>query len=277
MKKNFMEKVVKDPHILLDRQYSPEWVRCAEEMQQTIWDLYVMSKWNELSELLQQESSVLNFASQFLKVEDETHYAVLCVGRLLGTTESFEQLLYERSQDQQVCEQFDSALRQMAHLRQVIQALESHGEMTHKELCEVLGLNASTLTEAMKKILETGLIAARNTGRYKLYRLTDSGLRLGREFRRSKPAEASVTVRPAGKVRIALAGKINSEDLRSAIARVENDWQMYLKPKELGSDEKVNEKSMEPVSSSKGQKRGLNLVGSMNKRNAVADYARLRA
>ena len=66
-------------------------------------------------------------------------------------------------------------------------ALETHGSMTQTELCKYMrNMNASTLSEAMKKILKTGLVTKTALGKYRIYTLTDTGLEYGKIVRKGK-------------------------------------------------------------------------------------------
>lgn len=69
------------------------------------------------------------------------------------------------------------------HLDDIILALEIHGVMSHSEICSYLNLKESTLSEIMKKVNLTKLIISSRSGKYKLYRLTDAGRRLGKQLR----------------------------------------------------------------------------------------------
>lgn len=63
--------------------------------------------------------------------------------------------------------------------------------MTHGELAEKLDLNyPSTLTEIMKKTADLGLVMIKKSGKYKLYSLTDAGIRYAKQIRAGDSEEA---------------------------------------------------------------------------------------
>lgn len=109
------------------------------------------------------------------------------LGSLLGTIDSFSHLLYEQGQEQWTSSHINEVVATTKHLSEVVSALEVHGAMTHTELCTYLNMsNPSTLTEAMKKIIQTGVVQSRIAGKYKVYTLTDKGIRYGRSIRKKK-------------------------------------------------------------------------------------------
>lgn len=175
-----------DPNYLLENKYYDELSSRIDETLNQIFSMYLASRWKDLGEILRYEASFLEFMAASLKEQDDSKYALFRLGSLLGTVESFSRLRYEQSQDEWAFTQFQAELRTIKHLPDIILALEVHGPMTHRELSESLHMNPPTLTEAMKKVLETDVIDVRTSGKHKIYSLTDTGLRLGRELRRQK-------------------------------------------------------------------------------------------
>jgi DNA-binding MarR family transcriptional regulator len=102
----------------------------------------------------------------------------------MGSVESFDQLLYERKQDDWISKTYKEEVLSIKHLKDIILALEIHGIMSHSDICEYLSLKESTLSETMKKVNLTNFISSSKSGKYKLYRLTDSGRRLGKQIRK---------------------------------------------------------------------------------------------
>lgn len=117
--------------------------------------------------------------------KNDRDLSLVKAGALLGTIESLEKLLNDFRENERL--ENDDRFR-IKHLKEVISALETHGSMTHTELCDSLNIKASTLSEAMRKILSTGLINVSYYGKYKCYSLSDSGIRYGRLIRRKQAA-----------------------------------------------------------------------------------------
>ena len=159
--------------------------RYSKENIRTILLKWQESDFEELERNLSMGSTVLQFFKAGLETMSEQS-ALLDIGILLGTVESFQRLLYERGQANRDIARNANQERHIKHLPKVISALETHGSMTHTEMSEYLGLKTSTLSEAMKKILETCFVQAIFAGKYKVYSLTDAGIRYGRRLRSEK-------------------------------------------------------------------------------------------
>lgn len=174
-----------NPMELLKNMQFQDLLDYAEERQQDIFAEWLERDEEDFRGILRYEYALLDETADFLHM-DEPRYAVLRLGSLLGTVESFERMFFERREDQWAQARFQKEAMQVKHLPEVVRALETHGAMFHAELGEHLGLNPSTLTEAMKKVLDTGAVQASSSGKYKIYTLTDAGLRYGRELRKKK-------------------------------------------------------------------------------------------
>ncbi len=150
------------------------------------WETKQMS---ELRKSIQYGSAELNYFKNWLSdsSSEERLYLVYILGNLSGILESIDRNLY---QDDQAVLASEIAEKRMAaatkHLSEIVVLLETHGVMTHSELCKALNMNASTLSEAMKKILQTEFVKASSYGKYKLYNLTELGHRYGKSLRKQK-------------------------------------------------------------------------------------------
>ena len=76
-------------------------------------------------------------------------------------------------------------------MKEIIYALNLFGQMSHKELCDYLHLKESTLTEIMKKDAITKFIYFSRFGKYKVYRLTDTGRILGKQLQQENGSNLS--------------------------------------------------------------------------------------
>lgn len=185
MKNGTSSRPLPNPRALLEALQFQDALAYAQERQQEIFLDWLESSEEDLQATLRYESALLDETSDFLQT-DESSYAILRLGSLLGTVESFERILYEQEQDQWAQARFQKETLSVKHLPEIVRALETHGAMYHSELSKYLGINPPTLTEAMKKIVETGAVQVSTAGKYKIYTLTDSGLRYGRELRKKK-------------------------------------------------------------------------------------------
>lgn len=130
-------------------------------------------------------------------IQAASDLALIAVGKLLGSIETLERIQYENEQNRAAFEQ--SKLLGTKHLDRVVQALATYGSLSQTRMCEMLSLQASTLSEILKKVRRTNLIQASPYGKYKLYSLTEDGQRYSETLRRkniytpgSKPSKLDV-------------------------------------------------------------------------------------
>lgn len=158
-------------------------IKYATENQQ-----YIMTEWHTADDSAFQK--IVRFGRSVLQ-RFECHLqgsskaiAVFRLGALMGTIESFDNLLFEKKQDDWVNKLFKEEVLSIKHLDEILLLLEIQGVLSHSEICDYLNLKESTLSEIMKKIGLTKLISFSRSGRYKLYRLTDEGRRLAKQLRK---------------------------------------------------------------------------------------------
>lgn len=175
------------------------------------------NNYEELENSLEYGSLLLRFFVDGLKAD--RHRTLFELGALKGVVDCFEHLLYEKGEELRLLEAKRISFSTIKHLDEVVFALETHGSMTQTELRNYMqGMNASTLSEAMKKILATGLVASTVIGKYTIYTLTDTGLEYGKLVRKGKEEndlphvlkvlQAIIDRMPTNKERIALAEKL---------------------------------------------------------------------
>lgn len=154
---------------------------------QLIMHLWETGQMPQLKRTLQYGSAELNYLHNWLKknLPENQLYILFLVGTLAGTVECADRSIYEQDHTERLTDKIKK-MEATKHLSETVLVLETHGIMTHAELCKALGMNASTLTEAMKKILQTGAVKASAYGKYKLYNLTETGRLFGKTIRRQK-------------------------------------------------------------------------------------------
>lgn len=157
----------------------------VEENKRIIYQQWEGEDYENLEKTLGYGSMILRHFVNRL-AEDRTQNVLFEIGTLKGAIESFEYLLYEKAAELRLMEANSQHFSSVKHLKEVIQVLETHGSVTQSELCSYLGLRASTLSEAMKKILNTNLVLSAPVGKFKLYTLSDTGIKYGRLLRKKK-------------------------------------------------------------------------------------------
>ena len=189
----------------------------TKENQRRLFLQWDEEAYEELEKNLEYGSLLLRFFADSL--EDDKQRALFELGTLKGVVESYEHLLYNKGEELRLQKAKYTFFSTVKHLDEVVFALETHGSMTQTELRKYMRqMNAPTLSEAMKKILNTGLVTATAMGKYKVYTLTDTGLKYGRLARRInerfdlpgilKLLHTIIEHTPAGKERKELADKI---------------------------------------------------------------------
>lgn len=156
-----------------------------EENKRIIYQQWENDDYENLEKTLSYGSMILRHFTNRLD-ENSIQYKLFEIGTLKGAIESFEYLLYEKAAELRFLEANKQHYSSIKHLKEVIQTLETHGSMTQTELCDYLRLRASTLSEAMKKILKTELVLSSPVGKFRLYTLSDTGIKYGRFLRKKK-------------------------------------------------------------------------------------------
>lgn len=137
-------------------------------------------------EVLEKSIRVGNILASNLEtsIQAASNLALIAAGKLIGSIETLEKIQYENEQNRAAFEQ--SKLLGTKHLDSIVQALATYGSLSQTQMCEMLSLQASTLSEALKKVRMTNLIQASPYGKYKLYSLTEDGQRYSETLRRKK-------------------------------------------------------------------------------------------
>lgn len=161
-------------------------VRLSEENEELLYNLYQRKENDNLGKSIKFGLFLMKYFKR-LFVEEIRSLAVWNVGKLMGYLELLARLQYSSEQDRLVsCNAKYSGTK---HLDEIIFALEIRGNVTQTELSEILKLQPSTLSEVLKKVRRTGFVQATPYGKYKMYSLTEEGIRYGALLRKKKGAE----------------------------------------------------------------------------------------
>lgn len=137
--------------------------------------------YEELSKTLQYGFMMLDDFKE-KSINDDIKRIFFEIGCLYGLMQLSSHICYEKKKEYRISESAVSYSR-IKHFDDIISSLEDGQEMSHAQLGERLGLNASTLTECMKKVMRTNMIQKRRSGKYILYSLSDNGLRYAKIHR----------------------------------------------------------------------------------------------
>ncbi len=156
---------------------------CADQTQTKLIHHWQLKDKEELKYLILTSNNVLNFWIDSI-AKNKLWMALVRCGAWLGTLETIDRSVYEETMDSWLQKRVEKKISSIKHLPEIMHLLEVRGVMTHSELAEKLNLNyPSTLTEIMKKIADLELITITKSGKYKLYSLTDAGVRYAKQIR----------------------------------------------------------------------------------------------
>ncbi|SDB68472.1 MarR family winged helix-turn-helix transcriptional regulator [Butyrivibrio sp. INlla16] len=108
------------------------------------------------------------------------------LGELSGVIRACSHTSYENKRDEYVWSESNKALSKIKNFDKIVEMIYAHENITHQDLSRKLGMKASTLTESMKRIVESNFIDSLRVGRYKVYRLTDYGLRYAVNLKKNR-------------------------------------------------------------------------------------------
>ena len=160
-----------------------EMVRLSEENFDLLVSLCRRSETEALEKCIRFGTVMLSYFERTLDRSKEEG-GLFWAGKLKGCLETLDKLQFASRQDQIATER--AKLLGTRHLNDIVFLLETHGSLSQSELGEMLGLQASTLSEVLKKVRQTQLIQSSPFGKYRIYSLTEEGVRYGAILRRKK-------------------------------------------------------------------------------------------
>lgn len=193
-----------------EKQYD-KLICLAEENINLVRKLSVGSSADDLLRSVNLGISILSYFERSIQ-QSKDFLSLFLLGKLKGRLETLNEQHYNLQQDS-----IAEATGRMAYtkyLDQIVSLLEMWGSMTQSELCERLDLQKSTLSEALKKVRETQLVAVHSMGKYKVYSLTDEGIRYGALQRKNKKKSLNVE-----DTLDALQKQLSQEESRNAIVQ----------------------------------------------------------
>ncbi len=138
------------------------------------------SKTEELKQSTRLGMLLLSYFERSIEKTAEL-YSVYLLGRLRGILGCVDDDDYVTQQNKLSEKRVE--ILATKYLEEVLSLLERYGSLSQTEVGEKLKLQKSTLSEALKRIRETGLVYVNEYGRFKVYRLTDEGVRYARILR----------------------------------------------------------------------------------------------
>lgn len=165
-------------------------INSANEKQEELIHDWQAKNREKLEHIILISKNILDFWVDSI-MKNRLWYALVRCGAWMGALEAIERSVFEESMDMWLQKRMVKKISSIKHLSEILHLLEVKGVMTHGELAEKLDLNhPSTLTEIMKKIADLELVTIQKSGKYKLYCLTDAGIRYARQIRSGVDEEA---------------------------------------------------------------------------------------
>ncbi len=156
---------------------------CADDAQRELIYHWHVKDSLVAEQLILMSRSILNFWTDSI-IKNRLWTALIRCGAWIGTLETIEKHIYEKNMDSWSQKRIYKNLLSIKHFDEILRLLEVKGVMTHGEMVEKLHLNnSSTLTEVIKKTRDFDIIDIKKSGKYKLYSLTDAGVRYARQIR----------------------------------------------------------------------------------------------
>ena len=231
------------PEELLEKKDWNSIINYVSDNKDLVYDKWLREERNELNNTLNAGSFYLEYITEVLKARIHEH-AILELGELLGTINLLKRILYQEEQLEDSVNIAKKELSSIKHLDNIILLLESNGTLTHSSLAEKLDhMNASTLTENMKKIISRNLVYAQIYGRFKQYYLTDYG-RAYAKLLRQKEAEELGIYELEGGIKRLLKDQTNYDRVQEMVTRIRS-YMSEIKMDEVDSEVKNQEDELE--------------------------------
>lgn len=231
------------PEELLEKKDWNSIINYVSDNKDLVYDKWLREERNELNNTLNAGSFYLEYITEILKSRIHEH-AILELGELLGTINLLKRILYQEEQLEDSVNIAKKELSSIKHLDNIILLLESNGTLTHSSLAEKLDhMNASTLTENMKKIISRNLVYAQIYGRFKQYYLTDYG-RAYAKLLRQKEAEELGIYELEGGIKRLLKDQTNYDRVQEMVTRIRS-YMSEIKMDEVDSEVKNQEDELE--------------------------------
>ena len=197
---------------------------------------------DELSEELRYNIPLIDSWKTKCVANDDWRRIIFEIGRLYGTMQLSSRICYEKKKDNQV---YETALSicGIRHFEEIISLLYNQRELTQTELCKDLQMKPSALSECIKKILDTNMIVCRRSGKYKVYTLTDDGLRFAKmrqqELNHEKKISSEIGTQYYNAIPSDNAGNEDSKEIKNVLpAKTEYEWALSSCFESISKDDK---------------------------------------
>ena len=172
---------------LFDEKDYDEIIRYVQDNSDILLSLIKKEVIKDSNGLLRYEKAIIDELADEKICNNKEFESLYSLGFLSGIIKSCMCVAAEKRQLELLSVENEELYCRITYLDRVVEIVGKQKSISHTELAEELSIYSSTLSEAMKKILKTGLISYKRFGKYKLYSLTDKGVRYIRLLRKKNP------------------------------------------------------------------------------------------
>lgn len=134
-----------------------------------------LEKVDEIAVTLRNLNRVVSYYAKVEKTEGNIHFAR---GRIIGILEVYNYLLATYlNKTQYFKKNYDisAAIKTISHGAEILNRLSLNHGVQHKELSSAIGIDNSTLTGIMEKLIKLQVVDCNRIGKFKFYYLSESG------------------------------------------------------------------------------------------------------
>ncbi len=184
-----MEKAIEFENAIKNEDFS-QLNKCIQESTARLTHLLEKSELDKLEEEIDIKKSQLSFYIKRELFDKNPHFIF---GRYIGFLDTlYSHLLFKLKRKRFVSGINSYSLYEVPHINDIIYTLHTEDGIRHGKLAEKVGLDKSTLTGIMDKLVKKGAVQFTRPGKYKYYYLTDIGNQYFRD--NQKTIEASVDI-----------------------------------------------------------------------------------
>lgn len=154
-----------------------------------LYQIKVLDQWtnkthddeDDLERFLRLSEQKISRAKYFMIQQGSWNQDAFSLGMAMGVTAAFHELLREEKKDQQIIAMCASQTEKTDRILQTLANRNGGQGMRHGELAEAAGIPYSSLTNIMKRVLQSRAVTAARSGKNTYYTLTKAGRRYCRK------------------------------------------------------------------------------------------------
>lgn len=154
-----------------------------------LYQIKVLDQWtnkthddaDDLERFLRLSEQKISRAKHFMIQQGSWDQDAFSLGMVMGVTAVFRELLREEKRDQQIIDMCASQTEKTDRILQTLASRNGGQGMRHGELAEAMDMPYNSLTNTMKRVLQSRAVTATRSGKNTYYTLTKAGRRYCRK------------------------------------------------------------------------------------------------